>query len=39
MIYMKRDKAGPGVSPTSPWARATPLHRATTPTKKKIVVY
>jgi hypothetical protein len=26
-------RAGPGVSPASPWARATPLHEATTPKK------
>jgi hypothetical protein len=29
------DRAGPGVSPASPWARATPHPRATNGKKKK----
>jgi hypothetical protein len=32
--HMRLVMAGPGVSPASPWARATPLHGATTPKKK-----
>ena len=42
MIRMRENRAGPGVSPASPWARATPLIGATTRQKKKnscIVVF
>jgi hypothetical protein len=31
-------RAGPGVSPASPWARATPLPRATTEGKKIVYI-
>ena len=33
--WSKKDRVGPGVSPASPWARATPHHRATKMEKKK----
>jgi hypothetical protein len=32
-------RAGPRVSPASPWARATPHPRATKWEKKKIILY
>jgi hypothetical protein len=32
-------RAGSGVSPASPWAWATPFHRATTKRKKNIYIY
>jgi hypothetical protein len=33
------DRAGPGVSPASPWARATPPLGATKREKKKFILY
>ena len=32
-------KASPGISPASPWARATPHPRATKREKKKFILY
>ena len=36
---MYRHRAGLGVSPTSPWARATPSLGATKREKKKFILY
>jgi hypothetical protein len=36
-IRVCRARAGPGVSPASPWARATPHPRATKREKKKFI--
>jgi hypothetical protein len=38
-VYIYIYRAGPGVSPASPWARATPHPGATKMEKKKIILY